>query len=116
MVTHTLADLLALPDQADRLKARGFAERAGFTITAGLPAAELPAFEEIVRLSQRERDLITRWSTPPAWNPDAGTTAEPPGLGRFLIKVGSRPGIAIRVELTDAEKAVNDTNQRWHQR
>ncbi len=101
LVTHTLADLLALPDAADRMKAKGFAERAGFTITAGLPAAELPALEEIIRLSQRERDLVTQWSTPPAWNPDAGTQAEPPGLGRFLIKVGGRPGIAIRGELTD---------------
>ena len=42
-----------------------------------------------------------------------GTEAEPPGRGRFLIKVGGRPGIPIRVELTTSELAVNDTNRRW---
>jgi hypothetical protein len=113
MVTHTLADLLSLATEKDRLKAKGFAERAGFIISAGLPASELPALEELVPLTRAERRMLTDWSTPPAWNPRTGAPAEPPGLGRFLIKVGARPGIPIRCVLTPSELALHDTNQRW---
>ena len=45
LITHTMADLLALPSEADRMKAQGFAERAGFIATAGLAADQLPALE-----------------------------------------------------------------------
>ena len=34
-------------------------------------------------------------------------------VGKFLLKVGGRPGIPIRVELTESERAVHDTNRRW---
>jgi hypothetical protein len=37
-------------------------------------------------------------------------------MGRFLIKVGGRPGIPIRVVLTPSELEVNDTNKRWKPR
>jgi len=39
----------------------------------------------------------------------------PPGVGKFLIKSGQRPGIPVSVELTRAEldAAVHDTNKRW---
>jgi hypothetical protein len=42
--------------------------------------------------------------------------APPPGRGKFLIKVGGRPGIPVEVVLTEAEHAVNDTNKQWRQR
>ena len=38
---------------------------------------------------------------------------DPPGRGRFLIKVGVRPGIPVKVELTSAEASINDTNKLW---
>ena len=36
------------------------------------------------------------------------------GAGKFLIKVGGHPGIPIKVELVEAEQAINDTNKLWH--
>src|SRR5690606_15963609 len=41
MITHSLADLDALPTAADRAKAQGFVERANIKILAGLPPKEL---------------------------------------------------------------------------
>lgn len=113
MVTHTMADLVSLPDPADAMKAKGFAERAGFIIAGGLPASELPALEQIVALSEKERRLVTEWASPPAWDPGTGQQAAPPGRGKFLIKVGGRPGIAVDVQLTPAELQLHDTNRRW---
>lgn len=113
LITHTMADLLALQDEADRLKAKGFAERAGMVICGGLPQAEMPLVNEVVRMSGIEQRMIVDWSTPPSWNPDAREDNEPPGRGRFLVKVGGRPGIPFKVELTTAERNVNDTNKRW---
>jgi GTPase SAR1 family protein len=113
LITHTMADLLALQDEADRLKAKGFAERAGMVICGGLPQAEMPLVNEVVRMSGIEQRMIVDWSTPPSWNPDANQDNEPPGRGRFLVKVGGRPGIPFKVELTTAERSVNDTNKRW---
>jgi hypothetical protein len=113
MITHTLADLMSLPDEADRLKARGFAERAGMVIAGGLPQDEMAALNGIVRLSRAEQSMVVDWSTPPSWDNQLGQEGEPPGRGKFLLKVGGRPGIPFRVELTRAERAVNDTNKRW---
>ncbi|MEU2717801.1 ATP/GTP-binding protein [Streptomyces sp. NPDC007205] len=113
MITHTMADLLALPDEADRLKARGFAERAGMVVCGGLPQAEMASLTQVVNMSQREQRMIVDWSTPPSWDSLRGREADPPGRGKFLTKVGGRPGIPFHVELTKAELEVNNTNKRW---
>jgi hypothetical protein len=113
MITHTMNDLLALPDPSDQMKAKGFAERAGMVICGGLPQAEMATLNEVVKLSQAEQQMVVDWSTPPSWDPDLNRDGEPPGRGRFLVKVGGRPGLPFRVELTDIEMAVNDTNKRW---
>ncbi|MEU9021786.1 ATP/GTP-binding protein [Actinomadura sp. NPDC048394] len=113
MITHTMADLMSLSDHADQLKAKGFAERAGMVICGGLPQAEMSMVNQVVRLSSREQSMIVDWSTPPSWNPDLKEDSEPPGRGRFLVKVGGRPGIPFKVELTSVERDVNDTNKRW---
>lgn len=113
LITHTLSDMLSLADEEDRQRAIGFAERAGYMILGGLPRRELPMLTQIVGLSGAEADLLADWSAPASWDPVTGTEAEPPGRGRFLIKVGGRPGIPIKVELTASELAVNDTNRRW---
>ena len=114
MISHTMSDLQALPDAADRMKARGFVERSGMVICGGLPAAEMPNLTSVVPFSRAEQDLLISWQDPPAWDPVAGVETAPPGRGNFLIKVGGRPGIPVHVALTETELAINDTNKRWH--
>lgn len=113
-ITHTLKDAEALGTDADRAKARGFVERAGIVACAGLPAAEMTDLGRVIGLSRREIELVSSWSSPPGWA-SSGSNEEPPGRGRFLIKVGGRPGIPIRVSITDTERRLHDTNQRWVQ-
>ena len=112
MISHTMADLNALPEE-DRMKAKGFVERSGMVICGGLPYTEMPELTSVVPFSGAEQELLTTWQNPPAWDPSTGREADPPGRGMFLVKVGTRPGIPVKVELTEAEKAIRDTNQRW---
>jgi len=111
-ITHTLKDAEALGTDADRVKARGFVERAGMVVVAGLPRQEMEELGRVVGLSRREIDLVSSWSSPPGWAAH-GDREEPPGRGRFLIKVGGRPGIPIKVAITDTERQLHDTNKRW---
>jgi hypothetical protein len=115
MVSHTMSDLLALPSEEDRMKARGFVERSGMVICGGLPGAEMPMLNSAVPFSRAEQDMLIGWQDPPAWDPVAGAEAEPPGRGNFLIKVGGRPGIPVHVALTEVERELNDTNKLWHE-
>lgn len=114
MITHTMADLRALPDPAEIAKARGFVERSGMVICGGLPYAEMEDLTGCVPLSKQEQNLLVSWQDPPAWDSRTGIETAPPGRGKFLIKVGGRPGLPIQVELTHAETALNDTNKRWN--
>ncbi len=114
MVSHTMSDLLALSHEEDRMKAKGFVERSGMVICGGLPGAEMPLLTSAIPLSYAEQNLLKGWQDPPAWDPHTGKEAAPPGRGKFLAKVGGRPGIPFEVELTRAEIAVNDTNKLWH--
>ncbi|MFF4492584.1 ATP/GTP-binding protein [Streptomyces sp. NPDC001546] len=111
-ITHTLKDAEALGSESDRAKARGFVERAGMVVCAGLPRTEMEELGKVIGMSEREMDLVSSWSSPPGWaNPTANS--EPPGRGRFLIKVGGRPGIPIKVAITETEKTLHNTNTRW---
>jgi hypothetical protein len=115
MISHTMADLDALPDEDDRMKARGFVERAGMVICGGLPESEMPELSRVVGLSRAEQDMLVSWVDPPAWDDAAGAESDPPGRGNFLVKVGGRPGIPVHVALTTVEEGLNDTNKRWHE-
>jgi hypothetical protein len=112
MITHSLADLDALTDPADRAKAAGFVHRAGMITLGGLPHAEVDQVRRVVDLTDAEAHLVTSWSSPPSLT---GRRSTPPGVGHFLLKVGTRPGLPFTLRLTDAERraAVHDTNQRW---
>ena len=79
----------------------------------GLPEREFEWLGQIVDLSERERQLVTAWND--GGNLTRAGKQEPAGRGRFLIKVGGRPGIAVKVELTEAELAVCDTSHRWRE-
>ena len=115
MISHTMSDLLALSSEEDRMKARGFVERSGMVICGGLPSAEMPQLSAAVPFSQAEQELLIGWQDPPAWDPSTGREAEPPGRGKFLVKVGGRPGIPVNVQLTATELSINDTNKLWHE-
>jgi hypothetical protein len=115
MVSHTMSDLLALPSEADKMKARGFVERSGMVICGGLPGAEMPMLTQALPFSREEQSLMTGWQDPPAWDPESNEELPPPGRGKFLIKVGGRPGIPVEVVLTEAERLINDTNKLWHE-
>ena len=132
MISHTISDLEALPSEEDRLKALGFIERSAVVVCGGLPRAEMPKLTQVVPLSKAEQDELVSWSAPPSWNPDAGVgedaagvgadlagvpqvhrSTEPPGRGKFLIKVGGHAGIPFKVRLTSVELALGDTNAKW---
>lgn len=114
MISHTMADLSALPEQ-DRLKAKGFVERAGMVMCGGLPYTEMPELTTVIPFSEAEQELLTGWQDPPAWDAATGREVDPPGRGKFLVKVGTRPGIPVQVVLTEAERSIRDTNQRWYE-
>ena len=69
MVFHTLKDLVSLGTEEDRMKAKGFAERAGYLAIAGVPAAELALLQEVVSLTGPEGALLTSWADPPSGTP-----------------------------------------------
>jgi hypothetical protein len=107
MVTHSLADLDALPSPADRAKARGFVERSAIVVMSGLPPRELARLHEITPLTGPEQELVTSWSAPDSWQPGA----RHPGRGKYLIKTGQRLGIPVELSLVGAEHALYDTDQ-----
>lgn len=106
MITHSLADLDALPTPQDRAKAQGFVERAAIKILAGLPPRELDRINQVVRLTTAERDLVASWAAPEAWLPN---TAHP-GRGKYLIKTGERPGLPVALTLVGDEYTLYDTD------
>jgi hypothetical protein len=112
-ITHTLADLSSVADDADRAKAEGIAERCGIIGLFGLPQAEMARLKGVVPLSEAEQAKIIGWSAPAAWVQRRGKKAKPAGLGLCMLKVSGRTGIPLIVELTEEEEGLHDTNQRW---
>ena len=111
LITHSMKDLRALRTEDDREKAKGFIERAGLVACGGLPMQELRELTDIVSFTRAEATTVSSWSTPQGWDRNLA----PPGLGKFLLKCGQRPGVPVQVTLTTAELAagVHDTNKRW---
>lgn len=114
MASHTMSDLDALASEEDRKKAAGFVERAGLKMIAGLSPREMPLLQTAVSLSHREQDMLVSWQAPGSWNARTNAHDPPPGVGKLLLKVATRPGIPIEIELTDVERHIHDTNQLWH--
>lgn len=119
-ITHSLRDMQSMSSAADNQKARGFAERSGIVVTAGLAKEDLYALSEVKRMSEVEINAVAGWSTPPGWatrtvrGTDGRTRpAPPPGAGKVLIKLGERAGIQTQVRLTQTELDLHDTNERW---
>lgn len=107
MVTHSLADLDALPTESDRAKARGFVDRSAITVMAGLPPRELRRVHEITPLTGPEHAMVASWSAPDSWQPGA----KHPGRGKYMIKVSGRLGLPVEMSLTAVERRLYDTDQ-----
>ena len=112
MITHTIKDLLSVAREHEQRKALGFIERSGMLICGALPPEEHKHLRGIKGFTDAELRLITSWQDPPPWG---ATSVAPPGQGRFLIKVGDRPGIPFHVSLTATEKrlGIHDTSRLW---
>jgi len=121
MSTHTIKDLRGAGNgAADAMKALGFIERAPMRFLGALPKSEMELLDGVTDLTDAEQRQLIAWQQPGTPTARAKANAPggppaPPGRGKFLLKVSGHPGIPFRVELTDEEKKVNDTNQLWHQ-
>lgn len=119
MITHTMSDLEALPTQSERDTARGFVERSGMVITGALPRAEMKKLRQAITVSEAEATRLVSWADPGSWSrimrrrKRSGAPRKAPGVGKFMIKVGGRPGISTEVKLTQVEIELNNTNKRW---
>lgn len=113
-ISHSLADLEALPNLEDRAKARGFADRCAVLMVGACSDQELDAVSRVRPLSGAERAEILSWSAPPSWSTGADQETVLIGRGNFLIKVGNRPGIPVHLEPTDIEKQLGNTDFRWN--
>lgn len=119
MITHTMSDLEALPTQSERDTARGFVERSGMVITGALPHAEMKKLRQAITVSEAEAARLVSWADPGSWSrimrrrKRSGAPRKAPGVGKFMIKVGGRPGISTEVKLTQVEIELNNTNKRW---
>ncbi|MYX18396.1 ATP-binding protein [Streptomyces sp. SID8374] len=128
-VTHSLLDVEALPTEQDRAKARGLMDRCDTWVIGASSEEELRRVTGKRSLTEQERMMIGSWSSAtstgldldpttfaeddsPAAVDDEGTRH--PGRGKYLIKIGTRPGIAASLELTATEQRLyrTDTNQR----
>ncbi|MDR6623613.1 ATP/GTP-binding protein [Sinomonas atrocyanea] len=115
MITHTMSDLEALPTESERMKARGFVERSGMVVAGALPGAEMEKLNKAVTLSRAEQARLISWADPGSWTDVGGSRKRVrPGLGKFLFKVGGRPGVPVALKLTSVEESLHDTNKRWH--
>ncbi|WP_416445467.1 ATP/GTP-binding protein [Leucobacter sp. HNU] len=112
-ITHTLKDADAIPSEEDRMKARGFIERAGYVVLGGLPGSEMPELNKVIPLSNAEQELLKSWQMPDEWDPYSGQASEAPGIGKFLIKIAGKPGIPLKVGLTPIEIDPSNTSSRW---
>lgn len=112
LITHTMKDL-ELADEHLTQIASGFVERSAMVFLGGLAEAEMGNLEKVFALTEQEKSQITDWSAEGGVDPDTNTAAAPPGQGKFLLKIGKKPGIPFRTVLTSPEKRVYDTNQAW---
>jgi len=79
----------------------------------GLPRTELGDLDQIIGLSRREVDMINSWSSPAGWTGAEDPTQPPPGLGKCLLKVGGRPGVPVKIQITATERRLHDTDPKF---
>ncbi|MCC3318431.1 hypothetical protein [Nocardia africana] len=120
MISHTIKDLQAL-DSAAASRALGFLERARAKVFGALPPEEIRRLDSIVPFTEAEAAMVTSWSAPQALTGESarrsGPRPLPPGLGKFLLKIGEdrSPGIPFRVRLAEAEQryGIHETSRMF---
>lgn len=113
LITHTMDDLnLDGPEGSATKKAWGFVQRSEMVFLGGLAPSEMGNLATAFSMSRREQKLVTAWSAKGKKSPD-GKDQPPPGRGKFLLKTGQDTGIPFRVQLVEAERALNETNRTW---
>ncbi|BCW17253.1 hypothetical protein NtRootA4_42320 (plasmid) [Arthrobacter sp. NtRootA4] len=95
MISHTMSDLLALPAEEDRMKARGFVERSGMVICGGLPASEMPQLTSAIPLSRQEQQKLIGWQDPRRGTP-AAPMSNPRVGGSSSSRSAAAPGSPSR--------------------
>ncbi|GHI04641.1 ATP-binding protein [Streptomyces cellostaticus] len=126
-VTHSLLDVEALPTEMDRAKARGLMDRCDTWVLGASTEEELRRVTGKRQLTEQERMMIASWASATSTGLDIDATygddgeqrpeeesVRHPGRGKYLIKIGTRPGIAAALELTGTEQRLykTDNNRR----
>lgn len=107
-VAHSLLDMEALPTEADRAKARGLMDRCDTWVIGASSDEELLRVTGKRTLTEQERAMIASWASATTTGLDTGQVH--PGRGKYLIKVGTSPGIAAAMELTGIEGELYHTD------
>ncbi|MGW6877432.1 ATP-binding protein [Streptomyces xanthophaeus] len=110
-VTHSTQDVESLPTEEDRAKARGLMDRCDTWVIGASTDEELAHVTGKRQLTEQERAIISSWSSATSTGLDAGDTVHP-GRGKYLLKIGSRPGIAVAMELTATESRLYHTDYK----
>lgn len=117
MISHTMSDLLGPagrrgPDEGPRL--RGAFRHGDLRWPAGLGDAAADLCDSPLPPGAAETHLLAG----PARVGLTRSRRRTPDRGKFLIKVGGRPGIPVQIGLTSIEKTdgLNDTDTRWYEK
>ncbi|MBO0871961.1 MAG: hypothetical protein J2P19_01075 [Pseudonocardia sp.] len=115
LITHTFKDADSLPSPEDRAKAIGFAERSGLIACTALAQRDLEVLNQIVGLSEAEIAEVRSWSQEAIYDNRHQQLRGGSGVGKFLLKPGSRPGIPVRVRMPQMPELadLHNTNRQW---
>ncbi|WP_329151260.1 ATP-binding protein (plasmid) [Streptomyces niveus] len=109
MITHSLRDPESLPTPEDRAKALGMIDRCDSMILGALSVGELERVSQQRPLTDAEISMIASWSSSSSTGLD-GTKQVHPGRGRYMLRLGTRPGTPVRLELTPTEHRLYQTD------
>jgi len=114
LCSHSMDDL-KLHNAEATAKAWGFVRLSEIVYLGGLNPSEMGNLEEVLALSDREKDMLTDWAQAGEINPDSGSVGVPRGRGMFLFKIGKKAGVPFSLELTpiETESKIHDTNAAW---
>ncbi|WP_308271908.1 ATP-binding protein [Kitasatospora sp. SUK 42] len=107
--THSTLDSESLPTEEDRAKARGLMDRCDTWVIGGSTGEELGRVSGRRALTEQEQMMIESWASATSTGLDTSDQVHP-GRGKYLIKLGTRPGIAAAMELTATEHRLYHTD------